>query len=1561
MRRHVDSCGQDTFYSGKMSLTTVKTQQLAKRVGALKGHFTRIHKSLRDRLEDLEKDKESEVIFNDLLHWKQKLSDNYDKIMDVYLDLESGLEEAVWVETWQQKQEELVQRFEEVCLQVTQAGVQKENLEKLRNSDLGSGSGAGTPTAQAAAGTRQSWKADGALRPEKLAGDAQPATYRRWVRQWQDYYLGSNFASAPVPVQISYFKNCLSDEIKARVNLEDLSTLEEACDAIEADYEAQNPLLLRRLAFFRATQKKNEKFSDFLCDQKVLEQEADIRSMSHDEVVVMSQLRACVDNKLLEKLLEIENPNPESLKETCLRYETNKETSKELRGDAKHKVNKVGVNEGENGKSKVICWKCRLEGHIRDRCPAKPEDLYCKPCASKGHAEGPRCAAKAKAKEQEGGKKEKTKEGVKDKRKKNAGRTAAGSPSASSGSEAEDEHEAKCIFVSEGESCQGEKEQTRPNPTSVVRPARRAAGCRRKLSYQQHKCLHVSADTVIPTPRLLCDVRIKRSGVIFKQTVLPDTGATISCVASDIAKERNMIIDSSCRIKLRDASGKQMKVVGTTTIQIAAPFGEMRTITAVVTSALSNEILLGWRDQVKLSILSPEWPNIPGTGHGRHAAKVVRTTEEDAEWPKEWPKVMTEVLREFDDVFKDVLDENSRIKGKPMDIKVKPDAQPFMCTTARNIPYFMREAAWKECQRLVKAGIIERVDEACEWLAPAFFILKGGQIENGVRLVTDFSTGLNPQVIRNVHTFPTGSEVWKRIKSESNVFFKLDCTQGYHQVPLSLSSKTFTNFLLPWGKYRYCSAGMGLASSGDEFNIRTDAALLEAPCEKQVDDVIGQSADYEGLAADLRQVLERCREANITLSRKKVEIGTSVHYAGFIVSNEGAKPDPDKVAGIAAFPSPSSSPSKLKSFLGLAQSMSTYMPDLSQATLPLRALLKQGVQYQWLEEHEKCFVQVKKMLTSECCLAAFDSSKWESTRLLVDGSKEGVGWILTQDGDQPGQVKIVWAGSAALRPAQTRWPPIMIELLAVVTGIEACEYFLKGHPRFQIVTDHAPLQQILKMPLRDVPPRLLRLRERCLPYVFSVKVIKGVRNEICDALSRSPVFGPEMILQEDHCCYLASAWDDEEVEQVKSDPLMADIMIDIKADHAYLQAIEAFRGGKTKDDVRKLPTEHGARQFLSIWEHVGILEDRPDTVPTYDGHRIIVPHRAQKKVVKMLHIPHMGIVKTKKAAQLRYFWNGMTSQLMQVVEQCEACREHDRAKPDEPPLLPKPKAEMQPFERVGVDMFHLFGKDWLMVADHYSGFPLIKMVGVRSSTEKVIHCLKKIFGTFSYPKFCRHDGGPHFRGSFTRWLESVGVRSELSSAFNPQSNSVAEKILGDVKRVMTKAKESREDIWVALAEYRLAPRHDGCSPSEMFFRRVPRSGILPSLPRKWKPGDIQEAEQGRDKVAQERAARNTKHMPREVLAMGSQVLMRDRRTGKWDIEAEVVGIRNGGRSYVVKSNDTLYLRGIKWIKRIPEPEVEAIVAHVTGIQSILRNYSSGSHKPGKRVRFAEDLPVSDSV
>ena len=133
-------------------------------------------------------------------------------------------------------------------------------------------------------------------------------------------------------------------------------------------------------------------------------------------------------------------------------------------------------------------------------------------------------------------------------------------------------------------------------------------------------------------------------------------------------------------------------------------------------------------------------------------------------------------------------------------------------------------------------------------------------------------------MVKYVHIYPNGDDVWKTLQKDSKVFFKLDVTQSYHQVPLSNNSKGYMNFLLPWAKYRYEVGAMGYINSGSKWNRRSDKILQGAPCIKQVDDIMGQGSDYTQLAANLREKLEWCRIGNITLSRKKVEIGPKIHY-----------------------------------------------------------------------------------------------------------------------------------------------------------------------------------------------------------------------------------------------------------------------------------------------------------------------------------------------------------------------------------------------------------------------------------------------------------------------------------------------------------------------------------------------------------------------------------------------------------------------------------------------------------------------------------------------------------
>ena len=75
------------------------------------------------------------------------------------------------------------------------------------------------------------------------------------------------------------------------------------------------------------------------------------------------------------------------------------------------------------------------------------------------------------------------------------------------------------------------------------------------------------------------------------------------------------------------------------------------------------------------------------------------------------------------------------------------------------------------------------------------------------------------------------------------------------------------------------------------------------------------------------------------------------------------------------------------------------------------------------------------------------------------------------------------------------------------------------------------------------------------------------------------------------------------------------------------------------------------------------------------------------------------------------------------------------------------------------------------------------------------------------------------RKKFKEWRKQAGVRSELSSAYNSPSNGHCERLVAQMKSIIARCKESKECFWTALAEWRLAPRSDGPSPAQLFFRR----------------------------------------------------------------------------------------------------------------------------------------------
>ena len=227
---------------------------------------------------------------------------------------------------------------------------------------------------------------------------------------------------------------------------------------------------------------------------------------------------------------------------------------------------------------------------------------------------------------------------------------------------------------------------------------------------------------------------------------------------------------------------------------------------------------------------------------------------------------------------------------------------------------------------------------------------------------------------------------------------------------------------------------------------------------------------------DLRitQVIQRCRDLHITLSKSKFQIDTSLKFAGCVVSASGVTPDPDRISALANFPTPSDQTS-VRSFLGLCNQLAFFIPDYQHHTVALRQLTGKGRPFLWLPEHQVEFDTLKSILSSNLVVQHFDKNK--PAYLLTDASRLfGLGYALGHiETDASGKeiFKIVKCGSKGLTPTQQRYSTIELECLAIVWAILKCSFFLRGLPSFTVFTDHRPLEGVFQKDIFDLAsPRL---------------------------------------------------------------------------------------------------------------------------------------------------------------------------------------------------------------------------------------------------------------------------------------------------------------------------------------------------------------------------------------------------------------------------------------------------------------------------------------------------------
>ena len=141
------------------------------------------------------------------------------------------------------------------------------------------------------------------------------------------------------------------------------------------------------------------------------------------------------------------------------------------------------------------------------------------------------------------------------------------------------------------------------------------------------------------------------------------------------------------------------------------------------------------------------------------------------------------------------------------------------------------------------------------------------------------------------------------------------------------------------------------------------------------------------------------------------------------------------------------------------------------------------------------------------------------------------------------------------------------------------------------------------------------------------------------------------------------------------------------------------------------------------------------------GNRIVVPKSLRKMVLEKIHLAHQGIEKCKLRAKSVVYWVGMYSDIDKVVRQCSICQKYQASQPKEP--LHSHDVPPGPWHTLSSDLFHWEQSTYLLVADQYSKFPLVRKLNNLCS-RSIINHLKSIFDEHGICQRLLSDNGPQY-------------------------------------------------------------------------------------------------------------------------------------------------------------------------------------------------------------------------
>ncbi|GJY56744.1 putative reverse transcriptase domain-containing protein [Tanacetum coccineum] len=146
----------------------------------------------------------------------------------------------------------------------------------------------------------------------------------------------------------------------------------------------------------------------------------------------------------------------------------------------------------------------------------------------------------------------------------------------------------------------------------------------------------------------------------------------------------------------------------------------------------------------------------------------------------------------------------------------------------------------------------------------------------------------------------------------------------------------------------------------------------------------------------LKLVLELLKKEKLYAKFSKCELWLQeVYFLGHVVNHNGILVDPSKIEAVKNWKAPTT-PSEIRSFLGLAGYYRRFIANFSKIAKPLTSLTQKNKKYEWGTEHEEAFQTLKDNLCNAPILSLPNGI--EDFVVFCDASNQGLGCVLIQRG-----------------------------------------------------------------------------------------------------------------------------------------------------------------------------------------------------------------------------------------------------------------------------------------------------------------------------------------------------------------------------------------------------------------------------------------------------------------------------------------------------------------------------------------------------------------------------------